>query len=132
MGKITIVEDETGLVTVTFVGAVDDEAFTGYLDTLSKKVARTRPYAVILDATEAERPTALQRKRQAEWIGRHQTQLATFCMGTAYVIGSPLIRGALTAILWVQPPPNPHTVVGTLEEATRWARAQLGGSKRRA
>ena len=38
---------------------------------------------------------------------------------------SPLVRGVLTAIFWIQTLPNPYTIVGTLREAEAWAREQL-------
>ena len=39
------------------------------------------------------------------------------------------IRGALTAIFWVQAPVYEHTVVPTVREATSWARQRLAADQ---
>ena len=51
--------------------------------------------------------------------------LRTYSAGSAFVISSPLVRGGLTAILWLQALPSPFIVVATRPEAESWARAQL-------
>ena len=43
----------------------------------------------------------------------------------AFVIDSPIVRGALTAILWIQPLPYEHRIVGTRADANAWLRGQL-------
>jgi hypothetical protein len=35
------------------------------------------------------------------------------------------VRGVLTAILWLQNLPTAHTVVGSIDEAARWAAERL-------
>ena len=40
------------------------------------------------------------------------------------VVPSPTVRGVLTAIFWIEPPPVPHKIFGTTGEATTWARAR--------
>ncbi|MBC7173876.1 MAG: hypothetical protein H5U40_15655, partial [Polyangiaceae bacterium] len=49
-------------------------------------------------------------------------------VGYAFVISSSLVRGALTAILWLAPMPAPHRVVGTVGEGEAWLRGLLGVS----
>lgn len=82
----------------------------------------------ILDARRAVRNPATQRKKQAEWIERHTEQLRKYSLGTAFIINSPLVRGVLTAILWVRPLPTQHTVVSTMEEAEAWVQQQLAAA----
>jgi hypothetical protein len=45
-----------------------------------------------------------------------------YSLGAALVITSPVVRGMLKALLWMQPMPQPHIVCGTTEEALRWLR----------
>jgi hypothetical protein len=40
------------------------------------------------------------------------------------VTDNPVIRGAITALLWIQSFPWEYTVVATREEAERWAVAR--------
>jgi hypothetical protein len=43
-------------------------------------------------------------------------QSARLNAGTATVIASPLVRGILTAIHWLSPPPHPFLNVATVED----------------
>jgi hypothetical protein len=64
-------------------------------------------------------------RRQAEWIKQHYVQLKRTSLGAALVIRSPVVRGMLKAVLWLQPMPQPHFVTNTVEEALVWLRARL-------
>jgi hypothetical protein len=113
------------LIVVRFVGTVDDDAFERYLAEYAAVFDAKQRYAVVLDAMEAGVPTARQRARQAAWMGEHDATLRRLCVGGAFAIRSGLVRGALTAILWLQPLPFPYAVVGSVPEAELWARARL-------
>jgi hypothetical protein len=114
------------IVTVTFDGLATDAEFDAYLDTMSRTVLDRREMTVtILDARASGRAPASQRKKQADWLKQHEHRLRQYSLGTAFVIDSPLVRGVLTAILWVQPMATAYTIVGTLEAAERWAAEQL-------
>lgn len=41
------------------------------------------------------------------------------------MIDSPIVRGALTAILWLSPLPQPHLVTASMAEAERWTLDKL-------
>lgn len=86
---------------------------------------RMRKTVVVIDASLGMRPTPVQRKMQADWINEHRELLAATCLGVAFVIPSPLVRGALTAIFWIAQMPIPHTVHGTLASAIEWAGGRL-------
>ena len=76
--------------------------------------------------------TARQRRLQAEQIAHNADRQVL--LGMAAVIDSPLIRGALTALLWIQRFDWDYTVVGTREAAEQWALDKLAheSSSRRA
>lgn len=44
---------------------------------------------------------------------------------SAFVLASPLVRGLLTAILWISPMPAPHEIVATVAEAEAWLNERL-------
>ena len=114
------------LVVTTFEGTATDAEFDAYLaETTQRTVSRKTRNVVIVDATHAARPTALQRKKQAEWLAEHRATLAQFNLGTVFVISNPLIRGGLTAIFWIAPMPSPTTVVATYAQAEAWAFERL-------
>ena len=130
MGSIHVNDSGFPLVVVTFEGSVEDREFDRYLAHLDTLLERQKRSVIVLDAARATRTPATQRRKQAEWMKENQALLRTYSVGTAFVISSPLVRGGLTAILWLQSLPTPYIVVATLAEAERWARAQLEISTR--
>ena len=130
MGSVEIDESRWPLVTVRFEGIVDDETFRAYLEGLAGLLRRGESYALLFDARHADRTPPVQRKMQAEWMQAHEAELRRLCVGTAFVITSPLVRGVLTAVLWISPMAMPHTVVSTVEEAERWLHASLRANTR--
>jgi hypothetical protein len=125
MGSITIDESRRPIVTVRFVGAVSDGEFDEYLAAMERMLERRQKTLTILDARESARTPPTQRRKQAEWLKAQTSMLQAYSCGSAFVITSPLVRGVLTAILWVQPLPVPHTVVGSITDAEAWARKRL-------
>jgi hypothetical protein len=113
------------IVLVTFSGYISEPEFDRYLASMTAILERSEKTVTILDARGAIRNPASQRRKQADWLKRYQEQLRQYSLGTVFVITSPFVRGALTAILWLAPLPNEHVVVGTLAEAEGWAEKQL-------
>lgn len=121
------VVDSSGfpLVRITYEGKIDDDAFRAHLAEYAALIARKQRYALVFDATRSGAPGAAQRRMQADFIEEHRAQLSVLCAGGAFAISSPVIRGALTAILWVTSLPFPHTVVADVKSAEAWARTRL-------
>ena len=59
------------------------------------------------------------------WMKKNEDLLNTNVQATAFVVNSAVIRGALTAILWLTPMRASHRMVGTLEEAEAWVMQKL-------
>lgn len=129
MENITFDESRLPLVVVTFRGDATTEEFEEYLRRLSANLARKQPTAIVIDSREFAVMPAAQRKRQAEWIDETRVVRTRYTLGTAFVINSPLIRGALTAIFWLTKYDTPYVVVPTLEEAEAWALKLLADEK---
>ena len=119
MGNITVDPSDWPLARVTYDGVVDDEAFEAYLTSQTALLERRQPYVILFDARTAGMPSARQRQRMANNMKENEPELRRLCKRGVFVISSPVVRGALTAILWLQPLPFPHDVVSTLEEAER-------------
>jgi hypothetical protein len=60
---------------------------------------------------------ASQRKYASEWIQRTALLARTATVGGAQVTPSSILRGLVTAIFWLKPPPTPAIFVATREEA---------------
>lgn len=113
---------------VRFDGVVDDDTFARYISELRAFVAGHPRYAVLLDATTAGVPTASQRRMQTDYIKADIDILRRKCAGGAFVIPSPVVRGGLTAMMWVQQLPFPWTLVPDVAAAQAWCRRQLAGA----
>ena len=82
---------------------------------------RDERYVSITNLSTMDRvPNATERKQLAEWMGRHADYVGRWALGNSTVIRSPVVRGALTALYWLQKPPTQQTSHGTLREAVEW------------
>src|SRR5690349_19932835 len=97
------------------------EAYDGFFD-------RGSPFAVITHTPDgAGMPGARERKMITAWTNtpRVKEMSAKLCVGSATVLSNPLMRGALTAMLWVWTPTSPMKSVATPEEAFEWCWEQM-------
>lgn len=111
-------------------GKPSDEEVEGYFDALREVVARLGTHALVYDARNAGMPTARQRRVIAELTRARSGELRPHCVGIAFVIDAVMLRGALSAILWLQPMLVRHVVLDSVDDAERWARARLDDSIR--
>jgi hypothetical protein len=124
-GSITFDYRKLPLLRVNYVGTVNDQSFQDYINDLAAVAKIGRPYLLLADATDAGVPSAKQRMMQTQAIKEYRSLFASVCKGAAFVIDSMMVRGALTAMLWVQPLPYDHIVVATVREAEEWLQKQL-------
>ena len=113
------------LLVIKFDGDATDEEYAASLAERTLLLFQRQKYCVLLDGTTCGAMPASQRKLEADWTREHHALLAQFLVGIVFVSSSPLLRAALTAILWLQPFAWPHTIVSTLAEAEIWASDRL-------
>jgi hypothetical protein len=92
---------------------------------------RGEKYAVITVSPKGSHPPGAQeRKAIAEWANspRIRDYSKALCVASASVMESALMRGALTAMLWIWTPPSPHKAVSTLDEALNFTLDNLAQS----
>ena len=118
-------EPRRPLLVVTFTGVATDEEFQAYLEAQTRAVLRRQLSVTLVDAMNAGPLGPIHRKQQAEWQQKHAAILKEYSLGTAFAISSPIVRGFLTAILWIQPLPHPHHVAASRADAERWALGRL-------
>lgn len=83
------------------------------------------PVGMLVDASRVTKSTATNRSRIAKALTHVTPVLAEQAVGQAFVMNGPVVRGALTAILWMRRVPWPVNVVATYEEADEWLRAKF-------
>jgi hypothetical protein len=113
------------LVVVTSTGESSNEDYDAYLERLTALVRRRQRYAIVFDARRSARPTPRQRQKQADWMQANSSAIRSYNVGIAFVIDSAIVRGALTAILWLQETPSPHKVFASLDGAEQWVSGLL-------
>ena len=111
---------------------MSDELMQAQLDGTAAALRRADEDGVktvtIIDLSHAAANTTGQREMQARWLARHEDMLRRVSLGTAFVVRSQMVRGALTAIFWLRPLPNEYTIVTSLDAALDWATARLASS----
>lgn len=123
----TIHMDAAGvpIVRVSLEGQVSDEDFQAYLRNSDDLIQAGQAYALIYDGLRTTGLSPRQRRQQVEWIQANRPSLVKLCRGAAFVINSSVVRGVLTAIIWVEAMPFEYVVVGSLIEAEQWVRKRL-------
>lgn len=113
------------LIYVRWVGLADAPVMEAYLRDLTVAIT-TRPgkRVMIMDATDLGMVSAAGRKMQADWMKLHDANTRARTAGIAFVLPSALLRGGLTAVLWLQPLGCPYAVVKdvptAVERCRRW------------
>jgi hypothetical protein len=79
-------------------------------------IEERRRYAAVIDISRTDVPSAAERKRVAEGMAARDAGISRFCAGTAIVLTNTLLRGAVTAVLWMRPMKHPHAIVATRQE----------------
>jgi hypothetical protein len=82
-------------------------------------------FAVVHDSRLAGPLTPTQRAMIAEHAKRHDARTRQRCVGIAFVFDSLVMRGALTAIMWLKPPVVDSKVFSNVEDALTWTRRKL-------
>ena len=124
-GSVSFEQPSADVMYIRFVGALTDSAFDAYLKKTTESLMRGGPRVVVLDASRAGPPNAGQRARQAAWQQRYDAIVALKVLRFVFVMESALLRGALTAILWIQPLSAAHEIVPSEREALARARQIL-------
>ena len=107
------------LVVVTWSGQATDADFESFFADQRALLARRMPYVQIADASRAQVMSSTQRRLMAQFSTETSDAAARLCKGTAVVISSTLVRGAMTAVSWLVKFPYPIAIVGTFDEAMR-------------
>lgn len=98
------------------------QTITGLLEAERRLQRRA---VMIVDMRKAEALSAPQRRTASEWMKKNMVLYKQSILAGVFIIDSPVIRGVLTALLWLSPMELPYEVVGNLDEAVRWSIARF-------
>ena len=83
------------------------------------------PYAIVLDARDGRKPTAVERNMQNDFRVKHEDYVKKYCRGSALVTNSSIIKGVATAMFWFKKPDTVTKVFTEMDEAMEWVRSLL-------
>jgi hypothetical protein len=108
--------------------AVTDDHVTAFLASSRVHLARCERFASLHDGVRATGLDGKQRKRMADHVREHHDALARYHVAAAIVASSSLIRGVITAVNWVAPPPFPQHTFAASADAEAWLVEMLAGA----
>lgn len=102
---------------------IEDEAIHAFMDRFECELtARGPQFAIVLDLRMASNMAPAQRRMLVSRMRQSDGQRQQ--VAGAFVFSSTIMRGLLTAVLWLRTPPYPTQVFTSVEEAVQWARQQ--------
>jgi hypothetical protein len=121
--------EDIPLVCVRPIGHPSDEELVESLQRITSLIEieqhARRKVVMIVDMRKAGTLRAGQRRIASSWMKQTFPAWKQVAVGSAFIIDSPVVRGVLTALLWLQPLDMPYDVVKSLAEAKRWAFERL-------
>lgn len=100
---------------------VTDDDLRAFVADQRAMLGRRQRHAVIADASHARAISPVQRKILADWLEEAEPLNKKYTVCIAVVLDNALIRGAMTAVLWLKQPASPTKSFATLDEAAAWA-----------
>jgi hypothetical protein len=79
-------------------------------------LARRTKHLMLCDARSGHVMPATQRRLFGDWLSESSEASGRYTVGMAIVVDNALIRGALTAVLWVREPSCPTKAVATVDD----------------
>ncbi len=95
---------------------VPDADVLSFIDGQREMLGRRTPHVLMCDAREGHVMPATQRKMFGDWLKEAEPATRRYTAGMAIIVDNSLIRGALTAVLWVVEPACPTKAVATWAE----------------
>lgn len=118
---------DLGWAPITYIAIVgprsEEEVASDFAElqtTLERHERERRRVVRILDLRRATAMDARQRQQHVDWMRATEELQRKVTVGIVSVVSSPLIRGVLTALLWIYRPALQMVVVASLEEAVTW------------
>lgn len=117
------------LMCTRIVGARSDahiaEHLAEYRTILLDAERRGQKLVDILEIRHATPPTAKQRRMQSDWNTENEELMRRTLVGFTFVVSSTVMRGIITAIMWIKPLPVSTAVFTELEDAVHWGFERL-------
>lgn len=104
---------------------ITDQHLERLLSELVGHLRKKEPYALVFDLTAAPAPTAVQRRMLSDHMRTHDLAIREYVRGLAVVTPATWVRGLITAVFWLAPPPMEYRFCDDVPAALSWARARV-------
>lgn len=121
-------ESNWPIVRVTWKGEVSAEDIDAHFAAMKVLIERGQRFGLVMSIIELDNPTPALRKRVTEHLANMRGPAKDVIVCNAHVVSSTTMRGILTAIYWVSPPPFLTKVFTDLFQAEEWVRSRLATS----
>ena len=98
-------------------GPATKEHVQAFVASQREMLTRREPFVEIADALDAAVISAVERRMLADWLKESEAQAKPLCVAVGVLVSSPIIRGAMNAVLWIKSPEFPMHVCATEDEA---------------
>ncbi len=110
-----------GVETVYMDERMTEASFDQYLVVIEELMrTASMPRPVLYEVTAPSVMNASARRRLSNLLNKYRTNIGKNTIAYALVTPSTAVRGVLTALFWVSPPPYPYKVCATTREAFEW------------
>jgi hypothetical protein len=125
MTAIVIEEARPGILFVAYPKEHTLAEWEAHTADIIAALKRGKRFALISDTIGSAPPDASERRLIADSFEQYEDLWKKHCVGGAAIVSSQLIRGAMTALQWLRPPPFPTANFATRDEAFAWAEQRL-------
>ena len=114
------------LVITSIRGPVLDRDLDHIFERFEEVYAKKSSFVVLSDLRQVSAvPEAPTRRRIAEWSKAQEDRTRAYHLGTAMIVRSAVVRGALTAVNWLTRPITPQPVYTDPRDGAEWCLATL-------
>lgn len=113
------------LLIVDLPGTLSAQGHEACLTALADHLRRGDKLLLLMDLSRVGMVPLDQRWRQVEWFEAHETLLRERLLGTALIITSPVVRLAISAMLYFKPMPLPLATFNNRALAEAWVGERL-------
>lgn len=122
MSNITVDRGRFPFVYVRFGrDPATDAEVMGFIGELRRVQQMRERYVLFVDAGRLQSTVAKHRKMYADWIKESDGKYGNDCLAVVLIVTSPLVRGAIQAILWLVTSDIPIHTFGTSREGAIYA-----------
>ena len=125
MARIIFDDANWPVVIVRYPREITPDEWREHLACLVSLAEKGRPFATLADLAPAPNVHATMRRELVMAMERHDALFRSMIIAAAQVVRSPLVRGAMTAVNWIRPPPFPARSFGDEESAYVWLRERV-------